>query len=175
MKEPVQDRNKDHLHPLFREPLEAWLAATRAKGFRVLVYETFRTLPRQRYLFALGRTIPPWGKFVTYTLDSCHRYGIAADVVPMDAQGRAMWNGYDRLYRAVPPAAFGLELLDFERPHLQLTGGQVRAHHLGIKADVIVGSTHVVPKTRGMRSADEPELPVQWQMDSDGPRKRSGK
>jgi peptidoglycan LD-endopeptidase CwlK len=173
MKEPVQDRNKDHLHPLFREPLEAWLAATRAKGFRVLVYETFRTLPRQKYLYAIGRTIPPWGKFVTYTLDSCHRYGIAADIVPLDTQGRALWNGYDRLYRAVPPAAFGLELLDFERPHLQLVGGQVRARHLGIKPDVIVGSTHVAPKTRGMRSGDELELPVQWRTDSDEPKKRS--
>ncbi len=76
------------------------MAATRAQGFQVLVYEMFRTLQRQKYLYAIGRTVPPLGRYVTYTLDSCHRYGIAADIVPIDAKGRALWNGYDPLYRA---------------------------------------------------------------------------
>jgi peptidoglycan LD-endopeptidase CwlK len=140
MKEPAQNRTLNALHPLFHKPFDQWLEATRAAGFNILVYETFRTPERQKYLYAIGRTIAPIGRVVTYTLDSCHRYGIAADIVPLDAKGRAMWNGYDRLYKAVPPSAYGLELLDFERPHIQLSGGQARAVKLGIKRDVIVGS-----------------------------------
>lgn len=140
MKEPVQDRNINHLHTAFRRPFDQWLAAAREAGFKILVYETFRTLERQKYLYAVGRTIAPIGRPVTYTLDSCHRYGIAADIVPLDAKNQAMWNGYDRLYKLVPPSDFGLELLSFERPHIQLVGGQARAARLGIKRDVIVGS-----------------------------------
>ena len=140
MAEPTQDRNLNHLHPTFRKPFEAWLAHARESGFKILVYETFRSPERQKYLYALGRTIPPFGRVVTYTLDSCHRYGIAADLVPLDAKGNALWNGYDKLYRACPPSAYGLELLSFERPHVQLAGGQARAAKLGIVRDVIVGS-----------------------------------
>jgi myo-inositol catabolism protein IolC len=109
-------------------------------GFKILVYETFRTPERQIYLYAIGRTIAPIGRMVTYTLNSCHRYGIAADLVCLDAKNNALWNGYDKLYKTCPPSAFGLELLDFERPHVQLAGGQTRAAKLEIVRDVIVGS-----------------------------------
>jgi peptidoglycan LD-endopeptidase CwlK len=166
MIEPAQDRNSNHLHPLFREPLEAWLTATRAKGFRVLVYETFRTPQRQKYLYAIGRTIAPFGHYLTYTMDSCHRYGLAADQVPLAPNGKALWSGYDALYKAVPPAAFGLELLSFERPHLQLAGGQARARQLGIQRDVMVGSHHQAQRVRGLNpglQAEELELPKAWQ------------
>jgi peptidoglycan L-alanyl-D-glutamate endopeptidase CwlK len=140
MAEPAQDKNLDHLHPLFRTPFDQWLAHARGLGFKILVYETFRTPARQKYLYSIGRTVAPLGRFVTYTLDSCHRYGIAADLVCLNANGTANWNGYDKLYKAAPPSAYGLELLDFERPHVQLAGGQLRAAKLGIVRDVIVGS-----------------------------------
>ena len=72
-----------------------------------------------------------------------------------------VWNGqawvadwsaaaYNRVYTAVPPSRYGLELLSWERPHLQLKGvngadlqqpvGRWAAAH-GLRANVIVGST----------------------------------
>lgn len=87
---PPQDRSLDHLHPLFRDPLERWLAAARAAGFRVQVYETHRTPTRQAYLYSLGRTRP--GHVVTYTLDSSHLYGVAADLMVLDRRGQADWS-----------------------------------------------------------------------------------
>lgn len=143
--EPQQNRNKDALHPDFREKLDKWLAAATAAGFDILVYETFRTPERQQWLFDAGRKRPPFGRYLTYTMDSCHRYGLAADIVPL-LNGQANWAGYDKLYKEVDPGDFGLETLDFERPHLQIKGGQAYAKEHGIKRDVIVGSKLVETK-----------------------------
>ncbi|AFZ66972.1 M15 family metallopeptidase [Deinococcus peraridilitoris] len=149
MKEPKQNRNLDDLNPLFRAPLERWLAAAKKAGFTVLVYETFRTLERQRYLYACGRTVAPIGRILTYTLDSAHRYGMACDLVPLHSNGTANWNGYAALYKAVPPSDYGLETLSFEQPHLQLAGVngpkqnqsvKFWAARQGVKCDVVVGS-----------------------------------
>ena len=137
------------------------MAATRAQGFQVLVYEMFRTLQRQKYLYAIGRTVPPLGRYVTYTLDSCHRMALLPTSFQSMPKAAPCGTGTTRC--TVPPAAFGLELLAFERPYLQLAGGQLRARHLGIKPDLRVGSTHVVAKTRGLAAFTEPELPLQWQ------------
>lgn len=137
--EPPQNRSLDALHPDFREKLDKWLAAATAAGFDILVYETFRTPERQQWLFDAGRKRPPFGRYLTYTMDSCHRYGLAADLVPLK-DGQADWNGYAELHRAVPPSDYGLELLDFEKPHLQIKGGQQYAKDHRIKRDVIVGS-----------------------------------
>jgi len=137
--EPKQDRNLDHLHPLFREPFENWLAAVEAAGYDLLVYETFRTPQRQAWLYDAGRKRSPYGRYLTYTLDSLHRYGCAADSV-VQKNGEADWNGYKQLYADAPPEQFGLERLDFEQPHVQLGGGQARARELGIVRDVLVGS-----------------------------------
>lgn len=137
--EPRQDRNLDHLHPDFRSRLEQWLAAASKAGFDILVYETFRTPERQKWLFEAGRQRPPFGRYLTYTMDSCHRYGLAADLVVL-VSGVADWDGYDKLYKAVDPKPFGLELLDFERPHIQIEGGQGYARSHGISRDVIIGS-----------------------------------
>lgn len=130
MIKPRQNRSLRSLDVRFSGKLRAWLAAAQGAGFHVLVYETKRTLERQKWLYAAGRTRR--GAIVTYTIDSCHRYGCAVDLVPLDARGRANWNGYAALYRAVPPSRFGLELLDFERPHLQIKGGQKQARAWGI-------------------------------------------
>lgn len=154
---PAQDRNLDHLNQLFRTPLERWLAAARAwcqgRGLQILVYETFRTAERQVYLFAQGRTRP--GAVITYTLDSSHEYGLAADWVPLRLMGGHWvqdWSHetYAAVYAAVPPGQFGLETFSWEKPHVQLAGvngatqqvsGSVWAAAHGIKVNVVVGST----------------------------------
>lgn len=136
----AQNRRLDDLAQVFRTPFERWLAEARANGFKILVVETFRSKERQEYLYSFGRTRP--GNIVTYTLDSAHEYGVAADIVPLDPKGQPDWSpaAYDRLYRAVPPGKYGLELLSFEKPHIQLAGGQAKAKQLGLRANVIVGS-----------------------------------
>ncbi|GAA5514758.1 hypothetical protein Dcar01_03519 [Deinococcus carri] len=152
----AQDRDPNHLHQLYRTPLEHWLADARAwgkpRGIEVCVYETFRTAERQAWLYAQGRTRP--GPVVTYTLDSSHEYGLAADWVPLRLVGERWvqdWSHatYNAIYAAVPPARYGLETFPWERPHLQLAGvngpkqnisGSVWAAAHGIRANVIVGS-----------------------------------
>lgn len=155
---PPQNRDRNDLHPHFRGPLESWLAAANAwgarVGVRVEVYETHRTAARQAWLHASGRTRP--GPILTQTLDSAHEYGVAADamVLVWNPRQRAWlpdWSeaAYNRVYRAVPPDLYGLELLPWERPHLQLRGVNgpaqrtsvgVWARANGIAANAIVGS-----------------------------------
>ena len=157
--ELVQNRTLDALHPDFRERLDKWLNAAAAHGYDILVYETFRTPERQQWLYDAGRKRPPYGRYLTYTMDSCHRYGLAADLVALK-NGQADWNGYDNLYKAVPVEQFGLELLDFERPHIQIKGGQQYAKDHGIKRDVVVGSKLVAQRIDQPKVANQVKIPL---------------
>lgn len=141
---PEQDRDLDHLHQSFRTPFEQWLAAVRKAGYTLLVYETRRTHARQDYLYAQGRTRP--GAIVTYTRDSAHLYGVAADMVPMIGDAPD-WSeaAYNRIHHAVPPERYGLELLNFEKPHLQLKGGQDRARQMGLSPESVFSSRWPAP------------------------------
>jgi peptidoglycan L-alanyl-D-glutamate endopeptidase CwlK len=115
---PCRDLNE--LEPVTRAAVKAYCAAAKRKGYNLLVYETVRTAARQRYLFQQGRTRP--GAIVTYTLDSCHLYLMAIDLVPLNKNGSANWAGYKALHRDVPPKQYGLEILNFEKPHMQRVG-----------------------------------------------------
>ncbi|GHG37616.1 hypothetical protein GCM10017784_35050 [Deinococcus indicus] len=141
----AQNRSMDALAQAYRDCIEPWLAAVRAAGLGVMVIETHRTRERQEYLFGQGRQGVPYarsGDVVTWTLDSLHRYGLAADVCPV-VNGTISWNvaDYQRLHRAAPPAKFGLELITnksggvLEWPHLQIAGGYAAAQRLGITRD----------------------------------------
>lgn len=167
-----QDRDLNHLHPYMRERLEPWRAAVAKAGLNYLIYETFRTAQRQVDLYAQGRTAP--GAVVTYTLDSTHEYGLATDGVPLVwDKARQVWMqdwshaAYDRIYTAVPPSRYDLELLSWEKPHLQVRGvngprqdqsASVFAARLGIKANQLVGS--VWPKKTPPKAAAALPAPV---------------
>ena len=157
--EPLQNRDKNALHPDFRERLDKWLDAAAAHGYDILVYETFRTPERQQWLYGAGRSRPPFGRYLTYTMDSCHRYGLAADLVPL-VSGRADWSGYDKLYKEVDPNLFGLEILDFEKPHIQIKGGQTYAKEHNIKRDVIVGSKLIEIKPVPPKVSNQVKIPL---------------
>lgn len=114
---PPVDRALDSLHPVFREPLVAWLreAQSRVKHVTFKVTETRRTVERQRWLYAQGRT-PPYqsSPVVTWTLDSRHRWGLAADLAMIrNDTGQPIWeiSSWSWLYRFVPPQEFGLRHL----------------------------------------------------------------
>ena len=138
-----QIRDMNELAQAMRDRIEPWLQKARAflkpLGYDALIVETYRTPERQAYLYSLGRSRP--GKVVTYTLDSVHQLRCAVDWVPVK-DGQAVWDAklYERVYKAVPLAEYGLERLDFELPHLQVIGGQDAARKLGLSRDVRVTS-----------------------------------
>jgi hypothetical protein len=117
------NRNLHDLAPLFRAPFEAWLNAAQdaAKHVRLFHTETRRTLVRQQGLYAIGRTAP--GRIVTNTLNSFHRWGLAADLAMQRPTGELVWSedSWRWVYRQVPPEHYGLRTLDpFELVHLEL-------------------------------------------------------
>lgn len=137
---PTQNRDLNALNQEFRGRLERWLDAVRGAGLSVMVLETHRTRERQEYLYAQGRTRP--GNVVTWTLNSLHRFGLAADVVPTPG-GQISWSipDYQRMHAAADPGMYGLELIRNDRgqvlewPHLQIQGGYDTAKRLGVKMD----------------------------------------
>lgn len=115
-------RDLDLLRPDFRSNLERYLQAIehRFPEYATGVHETYRSPERQRWLFEQGRSRP--GAIVTWTLDSNHQYGIAADWHLLK-DGKAIWDSqvYAKVYALVPPSEYGLEsLAPAEYVHLQL-------------------------------------------------------
>lgn len=78
-------RNLRALRPEIREPLTAMIKAAADEGVQLDVSETGRSQERQEYLFQQGRSRP--GPQVTWTLNSDHAHGRAADLVSPTAQG----------------------------------------------------------------------------------------
>jgi peptidoglycan L-alanyl-D-glutamate endopeptidase CwlK len=127
MNQPWQrDRDLDHLHPTFRQKVEALLNSLGEAGLPFRLFEGFRSPHRQKYLYAQGRTRP--GNIVTYARpwSSNHQYGVAADFVlyegdswSWDTSGEKdrWWQRLHELGRE-----HGLEPLSWELPHLQLVG-----------------------------------------------------
>ncbi len=116
------------------------------RGLKVHILETYRTAQRQEELFAQGRNrkgqIVDRRKVVTFTTDSLHEYRLAVDWCParVSKTGKVLevfWDEglYNEVYRKAPPKNYGLELLDWERPHLQIVGGYATAKKLGIKSN----------------------------------------
>lgn len=67
------------LAPTFRDRLAALMGALDAMGFAPVVYEAQRSQGRQDWLYEQGRTRP--GEIVTWTHNSKHIDGLAADIV----------------------------------------------------------------------------------------------
>lgn len=124
---PAVNRSIDDLAPLFRAALGAWLTAAAARVSHVdfRVTETRRTLERQQWLYAQGRQEPFLDSpQVTWTLDSRHRWGLAADLAMIRKADRtAIWevSSWQWLYRVCPPELFGLRHIGpREWVHLEL-------------------------------------------------------
>ncbi len=111
---PVRDA--DALAPEFRSRLERVIARMKSEyGQDVHVVETLRSQDRQDFLFAQGRTRA--GEVVTWTRDSAHTRGEAADVTVDGAWTNA--EGFARLQRIAREE--GLRTLGLRDPgHLEL-------------------------------------------------------
>lgn len=124
---PPVNRELADLAPIFRTAFLAWLTAVQEHvphvEFRVT--ETRRSLARQQWLYAQGRQAPFLdAPKVTWTVDSRHRWGLAADLAMIrKATGEAIWevSSWQWLYRVCPVEPFGLRHLGpTEWVHLEL-------------------------------------------------------
>jgi hypothetical protein len=81
------------LHPKFRASAQAFIEdAENTLGITLRIVQGLRTFAEQDALYAQGRTAP--GNIVTYSKagTSYHNFGIALDVVPVNADGTMNWN-----------------------------------------------------------------------------------
>ncbi len=122
------ERNIAKLTPEFRERLQRVMERMKQEfGHDVTIVETVRSPERQAALFAQGRTTP--GPVVTWTRDSKHSKGLAADLM---VDGR--WEnplGYAHLQQVAKQE--GLRTLGARDPgHVELSAdGSVSAETLG--------------------------------------------
>lgn len=86
MAEPKIVRDMSTLWKPFGAKLKILVANMAKIGHPAKVIETIRTRQRQQWLYASGRTRP--GRILTYTMESRHLVGKAADCMP--ASGN--WN-----------------------------------------------------------------------------------
>lgn len=114
--------DKTLLHPSFRERLKEVDARLVAESIPLYLFEGPRTPFRQAELYALGRTTPNT-KTVTKApaWRSYHQFGLAADYVfkvngqwTWDEPKHGMWLRYQQIAHE-----FGLDVLSFEKPHIQ--------------------------------------------------------
>ena len=118
------------LHPLLAERGTRLLERCAAAGLALMVTQGLRSMAEQDRLYAQGRTAP--GKIVTKARagQSYHNFGLAFDVLVLDAMGKADWSstnpGWARA--GVVGEDLGLEgggrwtgIVDL--PHFQYTGG----------------------------------------------------
>lgn len=146
--EPPQDRNPEGLHPIFGEALARFVGFAQPhlpEGFELRIGECRRTMERQAWLFAQGRVN---GERVrSWTMDSRHRYGLAADLIIVNLGGdltssaddTADWSVplWRAMYAAVPPEMFGLTTIPQELVHIE-----TQAADLLIARSAALGVTH---------------------------------
>jgi len=116
------NRDTDLLFPVFFEKLKAGLDECREAGYRVEIFEAYRSPERQDYLFAQGRSLP--GRIVTRAKAwrSYHQYGLAVDVAFKTSKGWTWDGAFDKLVPIL--ANQGLQWGgQGDAGHWQLTGG----------------------------------------------------
>ena len=78
----VECRDINELHPVLKELALKLVERCKREGLNIKIGETYRSIERQEYLYAQGRTRP--GNIVTYargtTMSSYHQWRLAFDV-----------------------------------------------------------------------------------------------
>jgi peptidoglycan L-alanyl-D-glutamate endopeptidase CwlK len=129
--------NRDRLrrlHPGLARRGQSMVELCGLKGIGVLVTQGLRSWAEQDALYARGRTEPPMGRKYIITKarggQSYHNFGLAFDIVVLDAVGKAdwddthpAWNAAARIGKSVG-LAWGGDWRGFkDRPHFQYAGG----------------------------------------------------
>ena len=119
------------VNPQLANRIRAMAADLRAQGINVMVTSGYRSFAAQNALYAQGRTKP--GDIVTNARggQSLHNYGLAVDVVPLDANGQPNWNVSNGVWQKIGAAGkkqgmeWGGDWTSFvDRPHFQMTAGR---------------------------------------------------
>lgn len=112
----------------FRTPLAALTDMLARENIPLRVHESIRSPARQAKLYAIGRNPEEvgYGRTVTraHPYESAHQFGLAVDLV-FHVNGKWTWDEpewglWDRMAQLARVA--GLEVLSFERPHVQMPG-----------------------------------------------------
>jgi hypothetical protein len=128
MKEPAKDADINALSEPMIPKIQAILKDLQGHGFDPVINETRRSTARQDWLYGQGRTPEECikagiaaanahpGSIVTYTLQSEHIKGLAADIISR----RRGWN-WPEFFKALASSAHahGLYTLGFEGCHVQ--------------------------------------------------------
>lgn len=90
----LNEQRLGQLHPVLAIRGRCMIELCAEAGIAVLVTQGLRTWEEQDALYAIGRTKPPEGKIVTKAKGgySYHNFGLAFDIVVLDAVGKADWN-----------------------------------------------------------------------------------
>lgn len=92
----LNERRLSQVHPVLASRGRCLIELCALDGFAVLITQGLRTWEEQDRLYAKGRTVPPLGKkhVVTYAKggSSFHNFGLAFDIVILDAIGKADWD-----------------------------------------------------------------------------------
>lgn len=117
--EPPRCADIGSLWPPFGAKVSALIKAMEERGFDPVVFEARRSAERQRWLYGVGRTHQLQRSPVTWTLQSRHTVGKAADIISR----RRLWN-WPEFYAVlrVEAARLGLETISKEACHVQWRG-----------------------------------------------------
>jgi len=99
----INSRKIEDLAPEARAVCERHIALCEAAGIKLLVTSTYRDYVSQDYLYAIGRTIDLDKPRVTKARAgrSWHNFACAWDVVPLDADGKPVWDDQDPVWDQV--------------------------------------------------------------------------
>lgn len=129
----IDSRDIEELEPDTRRLCKLLIKRCEERGIRLLVTSTYRSWACQDALYAKGRTAP--GAKVTNARggQSWHNFRRAFDVVPLDSDGRCVWND-SNLWLRIGRLGQALKLEwggDFktlkDKPHFQFTEGMTLA------------------------------------------------
>ena len=107
------------LHEPFRTRITELLERMKLRGFDPILFETLRTLERQKWLYEIGRTREKDRKPVTWTMKSKHFSGQACDIVSKSR----LWD-WPEFFSALRQEANRLKLrvLRTEQCHVEWAG-----------------------------------------------------
>ncbi len=90
----LNEQRLSQLHPILAIRGRCMIELCAHEGIAILVTQGLRTWEEQDALYAKGRTVPPLGKIVTKAKGgySYHNFGLAFDIVVLDAVGKADWD-----------------------------------------------------------------------------------
>jgi len=142
----ASERRLAFLHPGLARRARAMLDACAKAGLGVVVCEGLRTWEEQDALYARGRTVKPIGRRYWVTKarggESYHNFGLALDIVVLDAIGKHGWDATHPGWRDAARVgkalglAWGGDWRGFkDLPHYQWTGGLTLAECRALYAD----------------------------------------